>query len=214
MGQPAYIVLEEFACDDGAGAATVVGLRPRLIERSRGPDAMAMRLQEAYARGHADGEAAERAVADIKIAELVADHERRIERERYELSDALAQRLIADFAAGFDRARETLVSRLTSILVPVLKRSITETTIFGLADELARILDGDGAISIHMRGPEKIITVVLEALNARLSVGSDVAEKIRVTFSDDAEIRVEYGDAVIETRLAEWLCRIEEARGT
>lgn len=214
MGQPAYIVLEEFATEDGAGAATVVGLRPRVIERSRGPDAMAVRLQEAYARGHADGEAAERAVADIKIAELVADHERQLELERYELSDALAERLVAELAAGFDSAREKLVSRLTSILVPVLKRSITETAIFSLADELARVLDGDGAISIQMRGPEKIIAVVLEAVNARRSAGSDVAEKIHATFTDDAEIRVEYGDAVIETRLAEWLGRIEEARGT
>lgn len=175
---------------------------------------MAVRLQEAYARGHADGEAAERAVADIKIAELVADHERQLELERYELSDALAERLVAELAAGFDSAREKLVSRLTSILVPVLKRSITETAIFSLADELARVLDGDGAISIQMRGPEKIIAVVLEAVNARRSAGSDVAEKIHATFTDDAEIRVEYGDAVIETRLAEWLGRIEEARGT
>lgn len=214
MGQPAYIVLEEFATDDGAGAATIVGLRPRVIERPRGADTTAVRLQEAYARGHADGEAAERAVADIKIAELVSDHEQRIERERYELSDALAERLVSELVAGLDSAREKLVSRLSSILVPVLKKSITETAIFALAGELARILDGDGAILIHMRGPEKIIAVVLEALHARQSAVSDVVERIHVTFTDDAEIRVEYGDAVIETRLAEWLRRIEEARGT
>lgn len=212
MGQPASVVLEEFDSDETTRPPNTLEFRLKRIEQQKRPDVVAARLQEAYARGYAEGEAYERRVADQRIAELTVDSERRMEAMRRELAVNLIERLVAACDAGVAQARHLLASQISDILLPVLKQSITERAIFELADRLAGIMEADGAVMVHIRGPESLVDLVLEALSARALAGNSLASRMRSSVADTAEVSVEVGEAVIETRLWDWLRRLEEAR--
>lgn len=214
MGQPAYRVLEEFETDTPPVPRSLAGLKTRTVEVRRPPDATALRIQEAYAQGHADGELSERAIADARIAELTADFELRLAEERSRLAGTLADRIVESLRAGLEGARQRLATDLAAVLVPVLRRTISESAILELVDEVARILERDEAIVIDMWGDQRFTDLVCEGIAARIGGGEEaVLQRIRRHPSSGPEITVAYGDAVIETRLAEWLRHIEEARG-
>lgn len=213
MGRPAYVVLEEFAVEDQP-VPIIVSARRSRTKTADEQDPTAALVKEAYERGLADGEAAARTVADQRIFQMELDCETRIATIRDELSKDLVERILDGLNGGIESARRKLASQIADVLLPVMRRSITESTIFALAEELASVIQSDDALHVQLKGPDNIINVVFEALSARLGKESSLLARLTMVPTGDTEMRIEYNTTVIESRLMEWLERLEEARGT
>ncbi|MCB1503820.1 MAG: hypothetical protein KDJ47_02495 [Hyphomicrobiaceae bacterium] len=214
-GLPAFHILEEFESDAAPAPKPLLGLKPRQVATSRLPDTVALRVQEAYAQGYADAEMSERTIAETRVAELTADFDMRLEDERSRLTGELADRLVGRLQDGLEQIQMRLASEIASTLLPILRRSLVESAILDLVDEVSRLLETPGSTLIDIWGDPRFIEVVHDGIQARLGAGEAPSiQQIRCHPTDASEITVALGDAVIRTRLSEWLSRIEEACGS
>jgi hypothetical protein len=72
-----------------------------------------------------------------------------------------------------------------------------------LQDNLASLLATDANISLSISGPADI----LESLRQHLSTRSTV---VTYTESDDCDVRIVAGQATLETRLKDWMAKLDE----
>jgi hypothetical protein len=83
-----------------------------------------------------------------------------------------------------------------------LRSAARDRALEGLAEAVATLLRAEPALTLAMSGPADLG----EALLARLG---EAGAAIRFTPADTPDLRVEGGDTLIETRLADWARRIE-----
>ncbi len=218
MGLPAHRFLEEFALDVTAFPAAIAGLR-RQSERRLPPageaaaDEVAVRIQAAYAQGYAAGEDAERAAGEARLAELAADAERKMAEAETAFGRGLADRLSRDLVAEIGLARERFAAQIASVLLPILRRRMTEDCVSDLARQAAGILGAGDTIVVDLRGPETLVEMVLAAVEA-LQTGDapSLRSRFRCHVAEGSEVSVAYADSVIEARLGEWLARLDASR--
>lgn len=207
MGQPVHRFLEEFAGDEGHTASVVHSLRPRIVNRIAAPDPIAAQLQEAYERGREDGATALRAETEARIAELAADAEIQIEATRSAFAQTVAERLARDLQAGLAHTGAVISEHVAAVLLPLLRDRLAEAAVREFAAELRVMVEDSGAIAVDLSGPDELVHRLLRLLSA-----ADTWKlEIRRAPGTDAELRVVLADTVIETRLADWLGRIEAA---
>ena len=210
-GQPAHRYLEEFPSEIVPPLTSLLGLRPRVADLPS-PAQITARLAEAFERGVAEGRSVERGLADNELARVALEYDAQIEDIRNNFAQSLIERLALELRDGLARERDVLGSRLAGVLVPVLKRVLTEASIRDFSGELSLLLGSSGDAIAELTGPEELlnrITVCLEEC-----AGAQTAEwsrRIRLAPSPSTEVRVQLGNSIIEMRLTEWLARIEEA---
>lgn len=212
MGQPVHRFLEEFGGDEGHSPAIVRRLLPKFAERPAGPNQFAIELEAAYTRGREDGEAAVRTAAQAEIAELRADCQRWIETTKNTFAEQVADRLALDLQTGLAHAASAISAHVATILLPLLRDRLAEAAVTAFAAQLRAIVDGSDAITITLSGPDELVRHILPRLEAegtwRRPGG---APQIHCVAGDGTELRVVFDQTVIESRLVEWLGRIEEA---
>lgn len=213
-GQPAHLFLEEFAGDTSAGRFDPLPFLPRIAEPPLRPDAAEQRVAEAFAHGLAEGRAIERARADAELTQAATDFEARLEHMQSAFSKELMERLSREIEIGFERSRSIIFARLASALLPVLRYAIAEAAIRSFAGEVARLLDEPAAGIAEVSGPADLLERIRS--HAEASRGMATAPwtgRIRLVPGSSPDVRMIIDDTIIETRIADWVARIEEALG-
>jgi hypothetical protein len=178
-------------------------------EAAAGPDALASRLADSFQQGVAAGRAQERQEYETQAAELSIDCERRLGELRSRLSKALADQLTEEIRAGIERARSTISTRLATALVPLLRASLTHAAIESFVAELGDLVDlTDGAV-IEVACPRELVEPVRAAIGEAMSQRGLAPGSVRCIPEDRDELRVAVRDSIVETRLAEWLSRLD-----
>jgi hypothetical protein len=172
-------------------------------------DALAHRLQESYQQGVAAGRLLEREAAEAQAAELAVDFERRLEDVRSAFSAALADALAAELRAGIASASARLSSHVATALVPFLRDGLTRAAIDSFVKELGDMVDTTEGLSVEVACPKEIIELLRERLGEAMAARGAPPGSVRCIPGDAADIRVALNEAVIETRLADWLARLE-----
>lgn len=196
---PAARFLADFGADGDAGS-----IRARGIASSKDDSgAEVARLDEAFARGVAEGRAEAQVQFETKLEEQRSEFATRLASERQGWAtgtgEDLAKRLLGAVAEVEQRVAETTAR----ILKPFLTEQLHRQAIAELQASLDNLLTSDPDVSLGISGPAD----VLDALRKRLS------GKMAVTYtpSDDCDVRIVAGQATLETRLKDWMARLAEA---
>jgi hypothetical protein len=173
------------------------------------PDMLAIKVQEAYQKGLAAGRALEREATEAQAAELAVDFERQLESVRSTFSSALAGNLAAELRTGIDAAGARLSSHAATALMPFLRDGITQAAIASFVEELGSMIDTTEGLSVEVACPKDIVDLVRERLAEAMAARGAPPGSVRCVPGDAPDIRVTLDETVIETRLAEWLSRLE-----
>lgn len=173
------------------------------------PDMLAIKVEEAYQKGLAAGRALEREAMEAQAAELAVDFERRLEGVRGTFSAALADNLAAELRTGIEAASMRLSSHVATALLPFLRDGITQAAITSFVRELGGMIDTTEGFSVEVACPKDIVDLVRERLAEAMAARGAPPGSVRCVPGNTADIRVTLNETVIETRLAEWLTRLE-----
>jgi hypothetical protein len=195
MARPIQHFLREFASGDAPFQPPVAKPVPAasadkaVAVPASAPDMLAIKVQEAYQKGLAAGRALEREASEAQTAELAVDLERQLESVRGTFSAALADSLALELRTSIEAASARLSSHVATALMPFLRDGITQAAIASFVKELGSMIDTTEGLTVEVACPPP---------------GS-----VRCVPGDTADIRVTLNETVIETRLAEWLSRLE-----
>ena len=90
------------------------------------------------------------------------------------------------------------------ILKPFLAAELHRQAIAELQSSLDMLMATDSGVSLSISGPAD----VLEALRQQLS---GKTATVTYTPSDDCDVRIVAGSAALETRLKDWMAKLDEA---
>lgn len=212
MARPIHHFLREFTSGEDASPVPAQTLAPKAAPTPAAvsaPDMLASRLQESYQQGVAAGRAQERQEIETQTAELSIDFERRVEEVRSTFSKALAEQLADEVRVGIERARLAMSTHVATALMPFLRAGVTEAAIAGFVAELGDMVELTEGMAIDVTCPRELVEPVREALGDAMGRRGAPPGSVRCIPGDTAEVRVKINDTVIETRLADWLSRLD-----
>jgi hypothetical protein len=212
MARPIHHFLREFASgEEIAPAPTQVATQKSVPTPATAPapDILASRLQDSYQQGVAAGRAQERQQIETETAELSIDFERRLEEAKGRFSKALAEQLADEMRVGIERARLAISTHVATALVPFLRAGITQAAVASFVAELSDMVELTEGMTIDVACPRDLAEPLREALGDAMGRRGAPPGSLRCIPGDVTEVRVKINDTVIETRLADWLSRLD-----
>ena len=216
MSQPAHRFLQEFAIDeDNPNASIVLPIRPRShgdTPAISSPDVS--QIEDAYARGYAEGQSATQSKLEAQIAELTASCEARISEVERTFSRDVSEMLGRESRQQLARIHALLEEQVLNVLVPVLRRTLSELSIREIAAGMRTLANDGSAVVIELSGPQEIVERVWQSYQ-ELEPGnaSDAEPVVRFTPGDALEVECRVNGTLIQSRLGEWINKIDEAIG-
>jgi hypothetical protein len=161
-------------------------------------------LEAARAEGFAQGREEARAEMDARFAELEAAFEARLGEEREAWAARDGSRLAAAMLQGLEGVREEVVAATAQVLKPFLIESVRQKALSGLSRAIDDLLLRDPEAGMVISGPQDLLKVMELHLNERAGT---------FTFkpADTPEVEVKAGAALLSTRIAAWVEKINEA---
>jgi hypothetical protein len=151
---------------------------------------------EAFAKGRAEASAELALEHQKEIADLRARHAEEIDALKQRLEEQAAARIAAGFGEMADRLALALGDQAARVLAPVMDEALAKRAVENLAGMVRHGLAAGEGIAITVRGP----LALFEALKALLPE----ATAFRHVESDDVDLTVEMGEAILVTRMAAW----------
>ncbi len=214
MARPIHHFLQEFS--DGNEPPPAMPAKPDPVASSTpaavstpAPDMMAIRIEEAYQRGVTAGRTLERQEMETQATVLSIDFERRLEETKRRFSAALSDRLAGELRAGVDNARLTISSHVATALMPFLRAGVTQAAVESFVAELGDMIEMDEGMTVEVTCPRELLEPLREALGEAMAKRGAPPGSVRCVPGDGSEIRVALDNTVIETRLTEWLARLD-----
>jgi hypothetical protein len=190
---PAAPYLTEFGSGTaGRSALAVVGGRDQPDEAAR------------IAQAHESGKAAAAAMLEAKLAEECAKLGQQLAAQREAWTAEQGAKLAVQLAAGLQALEAQVADAAARVLAPFLETRLKQQAIAELRADLEVLLAKDPTISLNITGPEDL----LQALREQLA-GSTCA--VTYTAGDACDVRITADQTLLETRLAAWKARVEEA---
>ncbi|HXF55715.1 MAG TPA: hypothetical protein VNK52_16495 [Hyphomicrobiaceae bacterium] len=167
-------------------------------------DDAAGRIEEAFARGMAEGKAAARREYEAELDRRNEAFAQKLASEREAWAAETAEKLAVQMAAGMRSIEESIANSLAHVLEPFLIAELRRQAI----DELVGIMRGlaakDGAVSLEVCGPEGLLAEVRDRL-------ADDGLMVRFTPGEARDVRVHADQTILETRLGTWVEKIKGA---
>ena len=164
----------------------------------------AAKLDEAFARGVDDGRAAAEAEFETKLEEQRAEFDARLAAERQEWATSIGEEL-ANRLLGAVKELEGRVAETTArILKPFVAAEFHRQAIAELQASLDALLATDSGVNLDISGPADVLEVLRQHLSGKTAT-------VTYTQSDDCDVRIVAGQATLETRLKDWMAKLDEA---
>jgi len=195
---PAAPYLTEF---DSGGSRPALALVGRRINEAE--DAAA-RIAEAHASGFESGKAAAMAASEAKLEEQRALFARQLGTEREAWAAQEGQKLGAQLTAGLLALEAQIADAVARVLAPFVEARLCHQAIADLRADLEVLLTRNASLNVSIAGPEDL----LQALRDQLC-GTPCS--VTYVANSACEVRITADQAILETRLAAWKTRIEEA---
>lgn len=216
MARPIRHFLREFPSGDEPTAPTPPRVVPVPVPTAAAAtaaapaaDVLAKRIDDAYQKGIAAGRALERQEMETQATVLSVDFERRLEETMRRFSAGLAERLAGELRAGIDGARLAISSHVATALMPFLRAGVTKAAIESFVAELSNMVEMADGMAVEVTCPSELIEPLRAALGEAMAKRGAPPGSVRCISGEASEIRVALGNTVLETRLAEWLSRLD-----
>lgn len=197
---PAARYLADFGADGDVGASRAGGGTPIRNDSATA----AAKVDEAFARGIDDGRAAAESEFEAKLEEQQAEFAAQLAAERQEWAAATGEELANRLLAAVQEFESRVAETTARILKPFLAAGLHRQAIEELQSSLDMLMANDSGVSLSISGPAD----VLETLRAQLAGKPATVSYIP---SDDCDVRIVAGPAVLETRLKGWMAKLDEA---
>ncbi|MCP3402668.1 hypothetical protein [Bradyrhizobium sp. CCGB20] len=159
-------------------------------------------LEDAYRRGHAAGVAE----GDARVAEERVRSAIRLGEERAKWSDQQAVAIVGGFESACREIETNIASSVARILLPFLADAVRDKAIGSLVEQIAALTGNSPVPVFKITGPGELLDLVRTQLEASRRTG------IEYEAAETFEVRVVADQTVIETRIAAWSERLDEAR--
>lgn len=213
MARPIHHFLKEFGSGEASFQPPMPTLDPQIVVPNvampPGPDPVEIQIQDAYQQGLEAGRAFEREQAETQAAELAIDFDRRLDEARKTFSEKLAESLADEFRAGLEAARLSISGHVATILMPLLRNGLTQSAIQTFVAELDSMIESAEGVTVEVVCPRALMEPVRAALGEAMARRGAPPGTVRCILGESAEVRVAINDTVLETRLADWLSRLE-----
>jgi len=93
--------------------------------------------------------------------------------------------------------------------VPFLREGLTRAAITSFVKELGDVIDTTEGLAVEVACPKEVLEPLRARLAEAMAARGAPAGSVRFVPGDTTEIRVTLNETVIETRLAEWLSRLD-----
>jgi hypothetical protein len=159
-------------------------------------------LDDAYRRGHAAGVAE----GDARVAEERVRSAFRLGEERAKWSDQQAVTIVSGFEAACREIETNIASSVARILLPFLADAVRDKAIGSLVEQIAALTGNSPVPVFKITGPSELLDLVKTQLETARRTG------IEYEAAETFEVRVVADQTVIETKIAAWSERLNEAR--
>ncbi|SFI19360.1 hypothetical protein [Bradyrhizobium sp. cf659] len=159
-------------------------------------------LDDAYRRGHAAGVAE----GDARVAEERVRSAIRLGEERAKWSDQQAVAIVSGFEAACREIETNIASSVARILLPFLADAVRDKAIGSLVEQIAALTGNSPVPVFKITGPSELLDLVKTQLETARRTG------IEYEAAETLEVRVVADQTVIETKIAAWSERLNEAR--
>lgn len=159
-------------------------------------------LEDAYRRGHAAGVAE----GDARVAEERVRSAIRLGEERAKWSDQQAATIVGGFETACREIETNIASSVARILLPFLADAVRDKAIGSLVEQIAALTGNSPVPVFKITGPGELLDLVRSQLQAARRTG------IEYEAAETFEVRVVADQTVIETQIAVWSERLNEAR--
>jgi hypothetical protein len=196
---PVASYLIEFGRDDGAP-------RRRRDAESGIADAddMATRIDAAHTEGVERGSAAAMATLEAKLEDERAAFARQMASARQAWVKDEAEKLAQRLSAGLGELEARIAETTARLLEPILRAELRRQAVAALRTELEALLSHEPGIEVSVTGPEDLLQALRERLSGRACAATYHP-------SGEPDVRIVAGQTILETRLAAWTAKIEEA---
>ncbi|WP_297838768.1 hypothetical protein [uncultured Roseibium sp.] len=163
-------------------------------------------LQAEYERGLAEGSDLTMAHFQAILEQEREEHARQLkdERDRFDMRESAN---VSASIEGFLNVMEQRISySLSKLLQPFLTEQIVDQLVDAFAGNLRQLTEETEGKMIRLRGPETLVSRVLEQLPA-------LRDRIDVQHADQVELVALLDETTIETRLGQWLGQLEALKG-
>jgi hypothetical protein len=161
-------------------------------------------VEAARAEGIAQGHEEARAEMEARFAELEAAFEARLVQEREAWAQHDGSRLAAAMLQGLEGVRDEVVAATAHVLKPFLIESVRQKALAELSRAIEDLLLRDPEAGMVISGPQDLLKV----LEVRLS---ERAGSFTFKPGETPEVEVKAGPALLSTRIAAWVEKINEA---
>lgn len=162
------------------------------------------RINEAHAAGVAEGRAAAAQEWSRKLEEQRAFHEKQLSVERLTWANREADKLTEQLSVAVQDIETRIADTVADLLKPFLTGALRQRAMTDLLKAIDTVLMKDEAITLDIAGPEDLLQLLREKLS-----GKNMA--LHFTPAEGPEIRVVAGQTILETQLASWVAKVEEA---
>ncbi|MEM5585030.1 hypothetical protein WNZ15_21410 [Roseibium sp. AS2] len=164
------------------------------------------RLLAEFERGVGEGADRTRAHYEAILEQERADHAKLLEEERIRFDMREAANVSAAIEGFVDIAEQRLSYSVARLLQPFLKDRIVDELVAAFGTNLRQLTENDEDKCIRLRGPESLVSRVLEQL-------PDLRARIDAQFADQVELVAVFDETTIETRFGQWLAQVDELQG-
>jgi hypothetical protein len=191
---PAGRFLEDFGAAEGTAGAILNANVPAASDPT----------EEAFAKGVEAGRAAAQAEHEAKLASQQTLFAKRIDLERQKWIVGVAAKFADTLTMGIRDMEAKVVDSVARVLRPFVETELHVKVVAELQTSLAALLAAEPGMNIHIKGPANILAVLEKQL---------ANKQPPATFetTDDVDVRITAGQAVLETCLGEWLAKLKEA---
>ncbi|UPT94623.1 hypothetical protein J4G48_0035855 [Bradyrhizobium barranii subsp. apii] len=159
-------------------------------------------LEDAYRRGHAAGVAE----GDARVAEERVRSAIRLGEERAKWSDQQAATIVGGFETACREIETNIASSVARILLPFLADAVRDKAIGSLVEQIAALTGNSPVPVFKITGPGELLDLVRSQLQTARRTGFEYEA------AETFEVRVVADQTVIETQIAAWSERLNEAR--
>ncbi len=195
---PAARYLTEFGVEGTTGAT-----RPG--DASGSPEAaLRHKLDEAFARGVEAGRVAAREEADAKLSGQQVLFAKRLELERQKWAIGTGDKLANKLTKGLRDLEARIADSAARVLRPFVEAELHRQSIAELRSSLGALVATEAGVNLHISGPADVLDVLRTQLK-------DKNPPAVFEVTEEPDVRIVAGQAVLETHLKDWMGKVEEA---
>lgn len=197
--QPVSRYLMEFA---GIADSAHIQRPSKSEERTAALD-QARKVEEAYARGVADGMAGARSEAEVRFTRQQQAHESALAAAREAWIQDIVETLQVGLARGLEQIEDRCAATTGQILVPFLSDRVRDQSLADMRDVLSRLLRESDAVSVTVSGPPDLVDA--------FRIGHDPGIELRVDPGTAADLSIVVNETRLETQMSAWVGRLQQA---